>query len=481
MIADLFDTLKQGFTTLRMAVESANDWVNSIVWGPPFMVLLVGTGLYLTVRLGFFQFTHFRYIWKQTFGRLIAGRQERRQEGAISPFQAVTSAMAATIGVGNIAGVATAIVLGGPGAVFWMWVVALVGMATKFGEATLGTHFREVDANGRISGGVFYYIEKGLGPNWKPLAICYAFFAGIAVFGIGNMVQANTLAGALESGFQVPTWVSGLVAAVLVGMVTLGGIKRIGKTAEKLVPAMAVIYVAGSLIILGMHIGELPGALATIFREALGPAAFAGGTAGAAIRFGIARGIFSNEAGLGSASIVYAQSRNTPVGQGMWAIWEVFIDTIVICTMTALVILVTGALETGETGGELASEAFPKGLPGAGGYLVLIGLILFSYTTLLTWSFYGEKSWEYLSKGNATVIVAYRLVFISIIPVGAIWSLDMVWGLADTLNGLMAAPNLVALLALGGVLAKLKVDAMKSGKNNGPAHTEPTQRDGDGE
>ncbi len=462
---DFFETLRQWALAMLTAIEAINSWVNNVVWGPPFMVLLVGTGLYLTIRLGFFQFTHCRYIWQQTFGLLIKGRQERRKEGAISPFQAVTSAMAATIGVGNIAGVATAIVLGGPGAVFWMWVVALVGMATKFGEATLGTHFREVDSKGRISGGVFYYIEKGLGPRWRALAVCYAFFAGIAVFGIGNMVQANTLAGALEAGFEVPTWVSGIVAAVLVGLVTLGGIKRIGKTAEKLVPVMAVIYILGSLVILGLHFGELPGAFGQIFSGAFGASAAAGGMAGAAIRYGIARGIFSNEAGLGSASIVYAQSRNTPFGQGMWAIWEVFIDTIVICTMTALVILVTGAVASGETGGELASQAFTEGLPGAGGYLVLVGLILFSYTTLLTWSFYGEKSWEYLSKGNPWVIVIYRFLFILVIPIGAIWSLDVVWSLADTLNGLMAAPNLVALLALGGVLTKLKIDALKRGND----------------
>jgi alanine or glycine:cation symporter, AGCS family len=442
-----------------------NERLNAIVWGPPFMILLVGTGLYLTIRLGFFQFTHFRYIWSETFGRLLRGRQDGHSVGTLSPFQAVSSAMAATIGVGNIAGVATAMALGGPGAVFWMWVVALVGMATKFGEATLGTHFRQVDADGRISGGVFYYIEKGLGPKWKPLAILYASFAGLAAFGIGNMVQANTLAHALESGFAVPNWVAGIVALVLVGMVTLGGIKRIGKTAERLVPFMAIVYVVGALVILALHLDAVPAALGAIFHHAFAPAPAVGGFAGAAvaeaIRYGIARGIFSNEAGLGSASIVYAQSRNQPVGQGMWAIWEVFIDTMVICTMTALVIMVTGALESGATGAELAGNAFSMGLPGAGGYLVLIGLVLFSFTTMLTWNFYGEKSCEYVLGRRSAV--PYRLLFLGFIPVGAMIELDLIWAIADTMNGLMAAPNLIALLLLGGVLVALKRKALARG------------------
>ncbi|MCC5834031.1 MAG: sodium:alanine symporter family protein [Opitutales bacterium] len=452
-------------------IEDLNARLNSIVWGPPFMILLVGTGLYLSFRLGFFQFTHFRFIWLQTVGKLCRRETEGSLTGSITPFQAVSSAMAATIGVGNIAGVATAMALGGPGAVFWMWIVALVGMATKFGEATLGTRFRQVDADGRISGGVFYYIEKGLGPRWKPLAMLYALFAALAAFGIGNMVQANTLAHALDTGFNVPRWAAGLGAVLLVGAVTLGGIQRIGKAAERIVPVMAVIYVFGALLILALHFREVPAALWAIVYHAFVPAAAAGGFAGAmvaeAVRYGIARGIFSNEAGLGSASIVYAQSRNTPVGQGMWAIWEVFIDTMVICTMTALVIMVTGALETGTTGAELASMAFTKGLPGAGGYLVLVGLVLFSYTTMLTWNFYGEKSCEYLTGKRS--IPFYRVVFLLLIPVGALIELELIWAIADTLNGLMAAPNLIALLALGGVLTTLKRRALKKGREQDAA------------
>lgn len=434
-----------------------NDWLNGIVWGPPFMILLVATGLYLTFRLGFFQFTHLRFAWRLTFGRLFA-RKKDDEAGAITAFQAVSSAMAGTIGVGNIAGVSTALALGGPGAAFWMWMVALVGMITKFGEATLGLKYRHVDADGRVSGGTFYYIEKGLGPRWKPLAVLYAFLAGLAAFGIGNMVQANTMAHALEVGFRVPTFVTGIMAMLLVGVVTLGGIRRIAYTAERVVPFMAIVYVTGALIVLMLHVARIPEAFRLIVYHAFNPASAAGGFAGAgvaaAIRFGIARGIFSNEAGLGSSSIVHAQAKNTPAGQGLWGIWEVFIDTIVVCTMTALVILVTGVLPTGTTGAELASTAFTTGLPGPGGFIVLVSLILFSYTTMLTWNFYGEKSWEYLF--GTRVVMPYRVVFLGFLYVGAIGGLVHVWNIADTLNGLMAVPNLVALILLAGVLVREK-------------------------
>lgn len=445
-------------------ITVANEWLNGIVWGAPFMILLAGTGLYLTLRLGFFQFTHLRFTWRHTFGRLFK-REKSDEEGKITPFQAVTSAMAATIGVGNIAGVATALVLGGPGAIFWMWMVALVGMATKMAEATLGLKYRHVDADGHVSGGVFYYIEKGLGSGWKWLALLYAFFAGLAAFGIGNMVQSNTLAGSVEMGFGVPTWVTGLTTVVLVGAVTLGGIKSIGATAEKVVPVMAVAYLAGSLGVLAIHVTEIPAALGLIFQHAFQPASAVGGFAGAsvamAIRYGVARGIFSNEAGLGSASIVHAQARNKPFVQGFWGMWEVFIDTLVVCTMTALVILLTGVLgsvgEDGDaiTGANLTSLAFTQGLPGLGGYVVLIAIVFFAYTTMLTWSFYGEKSWEYLF--GRRVVLPYRLIFLCFVFAGAVIELDLVWSIADTFNGLMAAPNLIALILLAGVMAREKL------------------------
>lgn len=449
-------------------IEAINSWVGGIVWGPPLMILLAGTGLYLTARIGFFQFTHLRFAWNQSFGRLFK-RTKETETGSLTSFQAVASAMAGTIGVGNIAGVSTAIALGGPGAIFWMWIIALVGMATKFAEATLAVKYREVSPDGHVSGGVMYYIEKGLGPRWKWLATTYAILAGFAAFGIGNMVQANTMAQALKTGFEVPEVATGITIVFLVGLVTLGGIKRIGRIAERIVPAMVVVYVVGSLVILALHIADVPEAFRQIFYYAFNehPAqgSFAGAAVGSAIKFGIARGIFSNEAGLGAASMVHAQATNTPVRQGMWGMWEVFIDTIIVATMTGLVILVTGAMTSGSTSAELASEAFSRGLPGPGGILVLLALVLFSYTTMLTWNFYGEKSWEYIF-GRA-IILPYRALFLCFLFVGAIGGLALIWSIADTLNGMMAIPNLIALIALGGVLAKAKTSYMASLRNNG--------------
>ncbi|HLW26580.1 MAG TPA: sodium:alanine symporter family protein [Kiloniellales bacterium] len=439
-------------TGLMDLILAGNDWLNNLVWGPPFMILLVGTGLFLTIRLGFFQFTHLRFAWRRSFG--LAFRRGTDTEGAISPLQAVASAMAATVGVGNIAGVATALALGGPGAIFWMWAVALVGMATKFAEAALGVKYRQVLPSGQVLGGAFYYIERGVG--WKWLAVLYAVFAGFASLGIGNMVQANTMAHALETGFGISSFLTGGVAMVLVGIVTLGGITRIAVTAERIVPAMAIFYILASLTLLAVNFAAVPAAFASIFHHAFTPAAPAGGFAGAgvlmAVRYGVARGIFSNEAGLGSASIAHAQARNSPGGQGLWGMWEVAIDTLVIGTMTALVILVSGALEEGVTGAELATQAFSSGLPGIGGLIVLVALVLFSYTTMLTWGFYGEQSFHYLFGRSSTL--PYRVIFLLFIFIGAVGGLEVVWDLADTLNGLMAAPNLIALIVLSGVVAR---------------------------
>lgn len=440
-------------------IIAANSWLNGIVWGPPFMILLVGTGLYITYQLGFFQFRHLAHSWKHSFGQIFR-RNVQTEEGAISPFQAVAAAMAATIGVGNIAGVATALVLGGPGAIFWMWMVALVGMATKMAEATLGLKYRHIDENGHVSGGVFYYIEKGLGPQWKWLAVAYAFFAGVSAFGLGNMVQSNTVAQSMAAGFGVPNWVTGLILVVMVGAVTLGGISRIAVTAEKIVPVMAGAYIIGALGILAVNLSEIPTAFMMIIQYAFEPApamgGFAGATVAASIRYGIARGIFSNEAGLGSASIVHAQARNTPFRQGFWGMWEVIIDTLVVCTLTALVILVTGVLESGENGAVLTTAAFESGLKGPGAYVIIISIIFFAYTSMLTWNFYGEKSWEYLF--GQKVVLPYRLAFLVFAFIGTLGGLELIWDIADTFNGLMAAPNLIALILLGGVLAKEKLD-----------------------
>ena len=440
-------------------IIAANSWLNGIVWGPPFMILLVGTGLYITYQLGFFQFRHLAHSWKHSFGQIFR-RDAPTEEGAISPFQAVAAAMAATIGVGNIAGVATALVLGGPGAIFWMWMVALVGMATKMAEATLGVKYRHIDENGHVSGGVFYYIEKGLGPQWKWLAVAYAFFAGVSAFGLGNMVQSNTVAQSMAAGFGVPNWVTGLILVVMVGAVTLGGISRIAVTAEKIVPVMAGAYIIGALGILAVNLSEIPTAFMMIIQYAFEPApamgGFAGATVAASIRYGIARGIFSNEAGLGSASIVHAQARNTPFRQGFWGMWEVIVDTLVVCTLTALVILVTGVLESGENGAVLTTAAFESGLKGPGAYVIIVSIVFFAYTSMLTWNFYGEKSWEYLF--GQKVVLPYRLAYLVFAFIGTLGGLELIWDIADTFNGLMAAPNLIALILLGGVLAKEKLD-----------------------
>lgn len=431
-------------------IENINDAVNEVVWGIPFMVLLIGTGLYLTIRLRFFQFTHLITAWNETFGTFFTRRQSG-EAGAITSFQAVSSAMAGTIGVGNIAGVSAAIATGGPGAVFWMWISALVGMATKFGEASLAVKYREIDPEtGEVSGGVMYSIQNGLGQKWKPLAVLYAILSGFAAFGIGNMVQSNTVASELQDRLDIPGFAVGIVLLIFVGLVTLGGITRIAQTTEKIVPFMAILYMLASLIIIVLNLPAIPAAIGSIFYYAFNPSeaigSFEGAAVGMAVQFGFARGIFSNEAGLGATSIVHAQAKNTPARQGMWGIWEVFIDTIIVCTMTALPILVTGSLGTGETGAVLASTSFDAALPGAGGWIITIGIVLFAYSTMLTWNFYGEKSWEYVF--GSRVVIGYRVLFLGFIFVGAIGGLELVWGIADTMNGLMAAPNLISLLLL---------------------------------
>ena len=434
-------------------IEEINTTVNGIVWGPSLMLLLIGTGLYLSVRLGFLQFTHLVLVWRTTFGRLFASRTAA-QDGELSAFQAVSSAMAATVGVGNIAGVSTALALGGPGALFWMWMTAVVGMATKYSEVVLGLHYRHT-TDGRVAGGPMYYITDGLGHRW--LAGVYAFLTGVAALGIGNMVQANTIASSVTESLSISPMVTGLAVVAGVAIVIVGGVKRIGQTAEYLVPAMAVLYLLGGSLILILHASALPGAILTIISHAVQPAAplgaWAGASLGAAIRYGVARGIFSNEAGLGSASIVHAQAKNTPVGQGFWGMWEVSVDTLIVASMTGLVILVTGVLgEADIPASGLAAAAFARGLPGIGEPLVFVCLVLFAYSTMLTWSFYGETAWAYLF--GSWVVLPYRLLFLGFLYVGAVGGLQLVWSLADTLNGLMAVPNLIALLLLAPVVVR---------------------------
>jgi alanine or glycine:cation symporter, AGCS family len=434
-----------------------NSWLNGIVWGPPMLILIVGTGVYLTVRTNFLQVGKFGYAMKETLFKLFS-KDEISTEGDITPFQALSTALAATIGTGNIAGVATAIAIGGPGAVFWMWISAFFGMATKFAEVVLAIRYREKNETGNWVGGPMYYITNGLGKNWKWLAVVFSAFGALAAFGIGNMVQANSVAAALEASFNVPPLVSGIVLAVAAGAVILGGLQRIAKVTEKIVPFMAVFYMIGATIILVLHLPQIPGAFALIFQHAFTPKAGVGGFAGAtvmmAMRFGVARGVFSNEAGLGSAPIAHAAARTDhPVRQGLWGVFEVFADTIVICSMTALVIIATGVWDSGVTGAALTTAAFNDGLPGPGGIIVAVGILFFAFSTLLSWAYYGEKCAEFILGSGFNKI--YRIIWLPLIVLGAIGSLTLIWDIADTLNGLMAIPNLVALLGLSGVIVKL--------------------------
>ncbi|AJF05835.1 alanine/glycine:cation symporter family protein [Geoalkalibacter subterraneus] len=429
--------------------------INSFVWGPVMLALLVGTGVFLTLRLGFLQFFQLPRAL-----RLVFRRSPSDAEGDISPFQALTTALSATIGTGNIAGVATAIFLGGPGAIFWMWICAIFGMATKYAEAVLAVTYRHHLPDGTMQGGPMRYIAEGMGLKW--LGWLFALMGSIAAFGIGSMVQSNSVAVALEQTWDISPVLTGVVLAMLTGVVIIGGIRRIGKVTEKLVPVMGVFYVCGAAVILIMHMDKVPSALQLIITHAFAPASAAGGFAGAAvsaaIRFGVARGVFSNEAGLGSAPIAHAAARtNSPVRQGLVAMTGVFFDTIIVCTMTALVILSTGAWTSGETSSALTYLAFQQGLPGPGGLIVTIGIAVFAYSTMIGWAYYGEECIEYIFGLKART--PYRWVFCLAIAFGAFQKVAFVWDFSDTMNGAMAIPNLIGLLALSGVVVKATRDA----------------------
>ena len=432
------------------AITGVLEAISDVVWGPLMLMLLLGTGLYLTIGLRGMPIRRIGYGFRQ----MMRGRSASGDPGEITPFQALATALSATIGTGNIGGVATAIALGGPGAVFWMWMTALVGMATKYAEAVLAVKYREVDEEGRYVGGPMYYIRNGLGPRWAWLGATFAAFAMVAAFGIGNTVQANAVADVMASNLSVPAWLTGVVLAGLVFLVIIGGIRRIARVAEKLVPAMALVYILGALVVILLNLTDVPAALVQIVRDAFTGTAATGGFAGAAvwaaIRFGVARGIFSNEAGLGSAPIAHAAARTrSPVRQGSVAMLGTFIDTIIVCTMTALVIVLTGVWETGATGASLTAEAFGDGVPG-GNWVVTFGLILFAFTTIVAWSYYGERCAEYLF--GVRVILPYRYLWVATLLVGAVANLNLVWLVADVLNALMAIPNLIALLALSGTV-----------------------------
>jgi len=419
--------------------------VGAFAWGPPMLILLVGTGFWLTYSLRGLQFTklgHALYL------ALIKRKEDSDEPGDITHFQALMTALSATVGTGNIAGVATAIAVGGPGALFWMWITGLVGMATKYAEAVLAVKYRVVDENGEMSGGPMYYISKGLELPW--LGVVFAIFASIAAFGIGNMVQSNSVADAVEATFNIPTWITGVVLMICTAAVVLGGIKSIGRVTSILVPIMIVFYMAAALYIILINISGVPGALVFIVKQAFNPTAAAGGFAGAtvmlAIRMGVARGVFSNESGLGSAPIAAAAAQTKhPVTQALVSMTQTFIDTLIVCTMTGLVLILTGAWSSGETGAELTTIAFQSAMPG-GALIVTLGIVLFAYSTMLGWCYYGEKSIEYLF--GIKSVLPYRIVFIMLIGVGAIAKLSLVWNISDTLNGLMAIPNLIGLIML---------------------------------
>ncbi|EED36991.1 amino acid carrier protein [Luminiphilus syltensis NOR5-1B] len=433
-------------------MEAVITTINGYAWGPPMLVLLVGTGIYLTLGLGFLTFTRI-----PTAFRLLLGGFSGHGDGDIPPFRALMTSLSATIGTGNIAGVATAITLGGPGALFWMWITALFGMATKYAEGVLAVNYRERDALGGYSGGPMYYIRNGLGSNYRWLATAFAIFGAMAGFGLANTVQSNSVAQVLSDNVGIPWEATGVVLMILVGSVILGGIQRIAATAAAIVPTMALAYVLMSVIVIAMHIEAVPAAFVTIIDSAFNGASAAGGFAGAtvwaAIRFGVARGIFSNEAGLGSAPIAHAAAKTEePVEQGMIAMLGTLIDTLIICTMTGLVIVLTGVLDSGTSGASLTAMAFGSTFPG-GEWVVTIGAVVFAITTMIGWSFYGERCVVYLVGTRG--ILPFRILWVLAIPVGAGLNLGIVWLIADTLNAFMAIPNLIALLLLSPVVFRL--------------------------
>ena len=450
-------------------IARINGTLNGIVWGLPATVLIFGVGLYLSIRTGFLQFTKFGTVWKNTIGKIFH-RTTEAGHGAVTPFQAVCTALAATVGTGNIAGVAGAIAIGGPGAVFWMWISALLGMVTKYSEVTLAVHYRQKNKHGDWVGGPIYYIENGLGKKWKFLGILFAIFGVFAVFGTGNATQVNTIVasidtalisfGVMEAGSTATlNLILGIVITVLVGMILLGGIKRIGHVAERLVPIMALLYVVLGLGIIIVHIDNLPTAFSSIVKGAFNPSAVTGGVVGAAfvaVQKGVARGIFSNEAGLGTASIAHAGAEvNDPVQQGLFGVFEVFVDTIIICTFTALVILCSGVPITygAAAGAELTISGFTSTYGNWITIFTAVAMCCFAFTTILGWGLYGARCSEYLF--GEKVIKPFMVIYSLVAIIGATVKLDLLWSIAETFNGMMAIPNLIAVALLSPVVIRL--------------------------
>ena len=465
------------------AIATINQAVNNFVWGIPAMVCIIGVGLLLSVRTGFLQIRKFPYAIKTTIGRMF--RKKDASDGAMTPFQAVCTALAGTVGTGNIAGVAGAIAIGGPGAVFWMWCSALLGMCTKFAEVTLAVHFRERSATGEWVGGPMYYIKNGLGKHWQFLAVLYSLFGVLTVFGTGNATQVNTIVAAIDTAlteFNVVgqnalstlNLVVGIVVAMLVAMVLLGGIKRIGSVSERLVPFMALFYIVLAVGVVILNIQRFPAVIEAIFAGAFNPAAFTGGTIGSlfiSMQKGVSRGIFSNEAGLGSAPIAAAAAQTKePVRQGLVSMTGTFLDTIIVCTMTGLTIVMTGAYQIpGLEGAAITTTAFQTGLPfipsQVVAFVLMACLALFGFTTILGWDYYGERCLEYLSNGNLKAVKVYRWLYIAAVFIGPYMTVSAVWTIADIFNACMAVPNMIALIVLSGVVARETKDFFKRLKN----------------
>lgn len=452
-------------------IETINSYVNGFIWGVPAMICIIGVGIYLSVRTGFLQIRKFGFAFRHTAGKIFD--KTEAADGAITPFQALCTALAGTVGTGNIAGVAGAIALGGPGAVFWMWISAILGMCTKFAEVTLAVHFREKNAHGDWVGGPMYYIKNGLSKKWQFLAVLFSIFGAVAVFGTGNATQVNTIVTALNTAFlnygvisngQVGTFnlVAGIIIAICLGLVLLGGIKRIGSFTEKLVPFMALLYVALGLGVIIINIKNVPGVFGSIFEGAFAPKAVTGGIVGSmfmSMRRGVSRGIFSNEAGLGTGSIAHATSHtNEPVEQGLFGIFEVFTDTIVICTLTALIILCSGV--TVNYGQAAGAELTIAGLTVSYGKWVSIfaavALACFAFSTAIGWGLYGSRCLEFLF--GTKIIKPFLLVYSMVAIVGATMDLGFIWDISDTFNGLMLIPNLIAVFMLSGTVIELTKD-----------------------
>lgn len=472
-------------------ITNVNSAINGFVWGIPMLVLLVGTGILMTVLTKFFQLSHIGHWFKNTIGGIFKDKHVTKHtdkdDQSISQFQSLCTALAATIGTGNIVGVASALIAGGPGAIFWMWIVAFFGMMTNYSENVLGIYYRRKNQKDEWCGGAMYYLKDGLGSykGFKQigavLAVLFSIFCLLASFGIGNMSQVNSISANMEAAFSIPPYITGIVLLIIAALVILGGLKRIASVTEKLVPFMAIIYIIGALVIFFLNIGQFGAIFTAIFKGAFGLKAVGGGIVGSGVKlaltWGMKRGVFSNEAGLGSSVMVHSNSNvREPVRQGMWGIFEVFADTIIVCTLTAfsvlssgLIDLDTGAVLSEASGSALVGEAFATVFGSFGPAFIAVAILLFAFSTVLGWSHYGSKAWEYLFGTKSTV--AYKVVFVLMIFVGATMNLSLAWDLSDTFNGLMAIPNLIGVISLSPIVMKITknyVDRILKGKDVKP-------------